>query len=352
MRFVHKALAALGIALACVTAQAATCKGKFANPITDICWSCIFPIRIGGATLISSGQEDTQNPGGNPLCYCKNPPKIGMKVSFWEPVRRVDVVREPFCMVSLGGFKINPGFDAPQAKQERRDGGDQSSFYQVHWYVDPIMYYIQVVLDSGCLENTGFDLAYLTELDPMWKDDELTRILNPDVYLFANLPARAACAADCVAASSGFSNNLFYWCAGCQGSMYPLDGNIGAHVGGVQASSLLLQRIIGKMHREGLMWGAHGNDGLCGYYPIPIMDKNAYKYQMLYPIPQTSKTPGPPGTGKALVSRCCQPLGRTTALWGSGREFPYKGEDFAYQIFRKRNCCQGALNIADGVPPK
>ena len=24
------------------------CVGKFANPITDICWSCLFPITIGG----------------------------------------------------------------------------------------------------------------------------------------------------------------------------------------------------------------------------------------------------------------------------------------------------------------
>lgn len=51
---------------------------------------------------------------------------------------------------------------------------------------------LQAVLDNGCLENLGFDVAYLTELDPLWNDDELTRILNPDVYLFANLPARAA----------------------------------------------------------------------------------------------------------------------------------------------------------------
>ncbi len=41
---------------------------------------------------------------------------------------------------------------------------------------------------SESLEQQGFDVAYLTELDPLWKDDELTRLLNPDVYLFGNLP--------------------------------------------------------------------------------------------------------------------------------------------------------------------
>jgi conjugal transfer pilus assembly protein TraU len=232
MKFIHSVLLLLATLLVSLPSHAATCKGKFANPITDICWSCMFPLRIAGITLASLDQEDTPNPGGNPACFCGNPPKLGLKVSFWEPVRRVDVVRKPFCMVSLGGVDIDPGFDAPVASRYRRDGQDQSSFYQVHWYVDPIIYYLQAVLDNSCLEQQGFDVAYLTELDPLWKDDELTRLLNPDVYLFGNLPARAACAADCVTATAGFPNNTFFWCAGCQGNLYPLNGNVQAHVGG------------------------------------------------------------------------------------------------------------------------
>lgn len=329
-----KALAAIAAACFCVSAQAATCTGKFANPITDICWSCMFPLKIGGARLASMDQETTEDPGGM-LCACRNPPKVGLKVSFWEPSRRVDVVREPFCMTSLGGFKMNPGFDAPPAARYRNDGQAVSSFYQAHWYVDPLIFYLQAVLDNACLENMPFDLAYLTELDPLWNDDELTRILNPDAYLFANLPAQAACAGDCITATAGFPNNQFFWCAGCQGSMYPMNGNVQAHIGGVQASSLVMQRLIAKMHRELLMWAASGSDGLCGYYPQPVMDKTNYKYQMLYPIPQTKK----------IAGKCCQPFGRSTTLWGSGREFPYEGEDFAYQIFRKRNCCQGGMSF-------
>ena len=192
-----------------------------------------------------------------------------------------------------------------------------------------------MVCRSNHLLPADFDVAYLTELDPLWKDDELTRLLNPDVYLFGNLPARAACAADCVTATAGFPNNTFFWCAGCQGNLYPLNGNVQAHVGGVQASSLEVYRIIAKMHREGLMWAASGEDGLCGYYPQPVMDKTGYKYHMLYPVPQTSK----------IAGKCCQPLGRSTILWGAGKEFPYEGEDFSYQIFRKRNCCQGAATL-------
>ena len=82
MKSVCKLALAIALMGVCATAQTATCKGKFANPITDICWSCMFPLTIGGATLASMDQEDTANPNGMG-CYCGNPPKAGMKVSFW-----------------------------------------------------------------------------------------------------------------------------------------------------------------------------------------------------------------------------------------------------------------------------
>jgi conjugal transfer pilus assembly protein TraU len=202
------------------------------------------------------------------------------------------VVRRPFCLTSLGGLELDPGFDAPRGSRFSQDSTSTSSFYQVHWYVDPVIFWLEAIFDNACLEQGGFDVAYLTELDPMWHDDELTFILNPEVALFGNLAARAACAADCAAATAGFPLNTLFWCAGCQGSLYPLNGNVQAHIGGVQASSLEMTRLIAKMHREGLMWAASGEDGLCGYYPQPIMDKTGYKYHMLYPIPQTAQIRG------------------------------------------------------------
>ncbi|MFX8090356.1 TraU family protein, partial [Acinetobacter baumannii] len=95
---------------------------------------------------------------------------------------------------------------------------------------------------------------------------------------------QAACAGDCVLASAGFGSNGLFWCAGCNGSIYPLNGNVGAHVSHIQASSLIAQRLAAKMHRQFLTWGTNGEAGLCGVYPQPIMDKTAYKYQMLYPV--------------------------------------------------------------------
>jgi conjugal transfer pilus assembly protein TraU len=308
------------------------------NPITDICWSCVFPISIGGGK-IESGQEDSPDATTRGICSCGSPiPKFGIGVGFWEPVRVVEVVRTPYCFVTLGGLTLDPGFQTSSGVQSsKREARAVDSFYQAHWYTAPLLFWLEALLDDSCLERGVFDLAYFTEVDPLWQDSEMSFILNPDAGAFANIVAQSACAADCVAATAGFPSNMLFWCAGCQGPMYPLTGNVGAHVGGVQASALLAQRLTNKMHREGLIWAASGDGGMCGYYPQMLMDKRNYKMQMIYPVPNTQKVAG----------RCCQPLGRSTAVWGAGKEYPIAGEDFAYMMFRKRNCCQGAISLTE-----
>ena len=32
-----------------------TCSGRFINPVTDVCWSCIMPINIGDVLHIGKG---------------------------------------------------------------------------------------------------------------------------------------------------------------------------------------------------------------------------------------------------------------------------------------------------------
>ena len=84
-------------------------------------------------------------------------------------------------------------------------GGDgaKGSVWHAHYYMYPLLSWIGVLLDLGCLEGGGLDIAWASELDPAWLDDELTFLLNPEAALFANLPAQAACAADCAASSAG-----------------------------------------------------------------------------------------------------------------------------------------------------
>jgi conjugal transfer pilus assembly protein TraU len=306
------------------------CSGRFVNPISDICWSCLFPISIGPVNVNGGGREDTNNPIQIP-CMCPRPPLPfpvpGIPVGFWEPARLVDVTRTPFCMVNMGGLQLGRSTVGYGIHGKKGASTTQHSFYQVHWYVYPVIYWLELLVDFLCLESQSFDVAYITELDPLWNADELSFIFNPEAVLFGNPIAQAACSADCAAASAGFSMDGLFWCGGCQGSIYPFTGNNTAHNGGVQASLLLVQRMMAKLHRELLLWGTSGQAALCQKYPMPIIKKSQYKTQMTYPRPTTR---GP---------MACNPLGRTEVIWGSGREFPYKGEDFGYLIWRKRNCC-------------
>lgn len=306
------------------------CTGRFPNLVTDVCWTCMFPLRVAGANLSIVGQEDVPvDEGSGPVCGCTSPPRVGVPVSFWEPIRILEIVKKPMCFPTLGGLSMPDPIGAPRGLR-KSEGTESVAFYHAHWFKSPLMVILQVLLDyDTCLEAGSLDVAYMTELDPMWSDNDLALILNPDVYLFANPIAQAACAADCVAASVGFPLSDLFWCAGCQGPMYPMTGHVSVAFGGVPSSALLMQRMSAKLHRELLVWGTHGKAGLCGVYPIPLMDKQAYKFHMLSPA----------STAKDEHGRCCQPFGRTHQMWGLAKELPFGQQDFTYLIFRKRSCC-------------
>lgn len=302
------------------------CAGRFPNPITDVCWKCIFPIRILGVKIVPGGADDKTH-HAKP-CFCPKKgipaPVPGLPVSLWEPVRMVDVTRTPWCFVNLGG--IQPVKTGIRGRGDvRQDSStNQTSFYNVHWYTWPVITWLEMFMDFVCLEKTSFDVSYVTELDPTWNDDSKSLILNPEALLFGNPISQFACAADCAASSSHLPLDSLYWCGGCQGSFFPYTGSVGAHNGGVQASLLLTGRMISKLHRELLLMSTTGEKALCKPCLSPIIKKSQYRTQMLYPISQ---------------SRACQPLGSTEVAWQGGREFPGKGSDFGYLIWRKRDCC-------------
>lgn len=306
------------------------CNGKFTNPITDVCWSCLFPLSIGGGEIASGNNPDTENPI-SPVCFCKDPIiRPGLAIGYWEPIALVDVTTKPFCMVNLGGVKIDAGTSYKMGTVNAYQGGQSRSFYDVHWYKFPLMIWLNIITNAACLQTGEFDIAYLTELDPTWRDDELAFILNPEAILFGNPVAQASCAADAIAATTGmpYATSALFWCAGAQGSMYPLTGRVQNHIGGAQASTLLTERMAFKMHRELLLWDSVGKDNmLCSEYPMPIMPKHRYRYQMVNPVASTGKIDG------------CKPFGASTVTWEAGHEIPMKGEDFGYLVWRKRNCC-------------
>jgi TraU protein. len=304
-----------------------TCPGHFPNLISDICWDCVFPMSVGPAT-VTMGQQDA---GDTPplICTCPAPPPVfvrpGVGIGYWDPSRVSEVVRKPFCSPTLGGVTL-AGFGAPGGTNSDSETETQmNAFYQVHWFTMPLLSWIGAAFTSATCASTGsFDLVYMTELDPMWNDDELTYLINPEAVLFTSLPAQGACIADSIAAATGFGLNSLFWCSGSQGSVYPIDGTIAHHIGGVDSSMLETHRMVFKLARELVELNTSTTSAMCSAQPMPILRKNQYKLTMLYPKPQTDHA---------------VPFGRESATWDAGREYPYKGEDFTWLVWKKRLCC-------------
>lgn len=333
MRFLKHIAITLSCTFFMLTKGYASCSGRVINPVTDVCWSCLFPIQLAAMTVQKTSVNDPPT-DASPICTCGSGASLraGVNLSFFEPLRTAEIVREPYCFPSLGGVKINPGKRAAahgRSATSTEVRKNATAFYQVHWYHTPWMFVLEMLLDSGCLEQAPWDLAYMTELDPLWDDALASFVLAPEAALFSNPAAVAACAADCSTAFAAQSPlKELFWCAGCQGSLYPLSGWLGAMTSPLQAWHLLANRMSVKLAREGVLWAAYGKKGQCGPFFEPIPRKDVWRTQLIYP------------SVVASGERCCRPMGYPTWSWGSAKTWPVNGEDGAILLWRKRDCCQ------------
>lgn len=307
------------------------CTGNFVNPITDICWDCLFPITIGNIPVIAGEEPDTINPG-SPICVCKDEgpiPKIGISLGYWEPFALEDVTRSPMCMVNIGGIQLPLAgvniSDMGGAGHSVERAETPDSFYWVHWYKYPITFFLNIITDTACSDSGDFDIGYITELDPTWNDDTLAFVLNPEAILFGNPITQTSCVADSIASTKSTALDPLFWCMGANGSPYPLTGTVPSTSSNVTAVTLEGERLNYKLHREGLLWDSLGtNIGVCQAIPMPILPKSRYRYEMVNTIPD------------ALF---CHPYGHLTTFWESGHDTPISHGNYGYLVWRKRNCC-------------
>ena len=251
----------------------AVCKpnpAQLAQTVFATCYACMLPLSIAGVRVLHGHMPDPQGSVGSPICVCPMPPplfiRIGIPVSFYEPSRLIDVVKDPYCFAGMGfGMSLNP-----MGGGTKGDGVDRTrTFFQSHYYIFPIYSILELMTDFICLEKTGFDMAYITEVDPLWQDDMLTAIINPEALLFGNPITNLACIADSVSSQINVSLDPLFWCKGSWGNAYPLTGNTNTK-DYVEDSASVAASMIYKLHRQLILWGSWGQAGLCGYYPAPI----------------------------------------------------------------------------------
>lgn len=296
-----------------------------ADLLASVCYECMLPLKIASIPVLNGPMPDVSpDESSLPICSCPMPPpifvRIGVPVSFFNPSRVVETVTEPLCFPSLG---VSLGGLLPQGmlggnSSVRDSRGAQKSFFQGHELIFPVFAILDLFMDVMCLQNADPDVAYMTEVDPFWNIDMLGVFLTPEAVLFGNPATGLACMADAAASQAFLTIDPMFWCKGSHGMSYPMTGSVDSK-GIVEDSASAAENMIYALHRRGL--GTH--DSLCAAIPTPIWKKSDYRLQIVKPVPN------PIGFG----------VGQSSIIWGSAKNPPFKGDNFAYMRFKKINCC-------------
>lgn len=286
--------------------------------IGKIDYSAMFPLRIAGATIVPGRIPDIGGHISSPICVCNDPfPRVGIPVSFFEPSRIIEVVSDAWCFPTFGfGFGTKLGGGTYGDGQDR-----QKTFYQSHYLIMPIYALLEILTDFVCLQSTGVDYAWVSEVDPLWNSDTLSAFTTPEALLFGNPISNLACIADSVASTLFNPIDLLFWCKGTWGNAYPLTGWTNTK-NMVEDSASVAASMVYRLHRNLVLWGSWGQAGLCGYYPAPIWRKSAYRLQLVSPWPSYATT-----------------IGTSGLIWTAGHNPPFLGDNFGFVLFKKRDCC-------------
>lgn len=306
------------------------CRGQFFNPITDVNWSNALPITIANVPI--GGADQPPVVYEPPICICPShippfPPVPGVGLTYWEPLYMVEQVNAAGCLPTLGGIEIG-GFSilSGPAGTSGSHGGPGIGRSQTHFYKYPLFALLDMFSDMVCVNSSkGFNLAYITEVDPIWQNDLWSNLLNPESILFNNPIAQAACMVDAVAAAVSYPLDALFWCSGSWGSMYPFSGTPTSVHSDQQANSLVAAKFLARQARTGMMWTTVGPQAICFSTPSAIVVKNQYRFNQVYPNPVQ---------GNPVY------MGQTEFRWGYAPPANYpSGQDSAFLIWEAHQCC-------------
>lgn len=303
------------------------------------CYSCMFPLWLAGVPVVNGPMPDAGHAGmaALPLCVCPIPVppffRVGITVSFYNPDKIFEVVKDPLCSPTFG---VDLGASGALLMERGHKTMDKSnsdeieklSKFQAHNIAYAPFKALGVLVDFACIQSPHvLDYLYLTEFDPLWQSSTLATIINPEAIILANPITQLACMAD--SATSLFYTPLdpLFWCMGSMGNAYPLSGDTIQSDNWTQGASAAAGRFLYKLHRELLIWDESGRYTTCTKIPMPIWNKSNYRMQIINPIPH--------------------PIGHvvgqsgTLSTWSFGKNIPMspKSDNFTFMLFSKKGCC-------------
>ncbi|MBU2959145.1 TraU family protein [Paracoccus sp. C2R09] len=347
-RNLTKLAAAAATALA-VTAGAALGQGHCpasniigSGIISNVCWSCIFPLRISGITIFGSPQAASgtdangfsmssrprvpDEAANSAVCVCNDGalPTIGVPIGMWLPTELYETTMTPGCSSVLGGVQI--GIADPLYLGSSGDPTsdlEQQSFNHVHTYSFPIV--LMMELFTKCASSySDIDILYLSEIDPMWNDPIVAMYGNPMSVFGSSIMAQAACAADSISSSVGRPIDDLFWCGGSwTTTMAPYTGFEHAQ-GPVQFSSSTAQKLLAMNAARGIERSHVGNEALCQAQYQPMLKRSHYRWQAAWPRAEGTRN---------------HASGESILRWGAGRTIPGVAEMPIYLRWNWTDCC-------------
>ncbi len=314
--------------------------------MTDINWATAYsPMRIAGAFIGNSAEAPDERATSNPLCVCYDSlglPEVGSQMSYWEPARLIEVVRNAFCSPAMGGEHIMSDTYRSVGGLHHQTDSDHAgvSFYYYNYWSFPLMAMLDLFIDNQC-SNDGWidmDLMYVAGLDPSHESDLLSAQFTPEIPLVSRPEMQALCAVDAISATTGWPQSALWWCAGAWGNLYPFSGRVIHNTSPPRDSSLVATRAVASLHRRGLAWKTMGGDTMCGAEIYPVIPKTQYQMSMFYPVPEVRGNVDV-GGGVGRDVEGSHKIGQSTFMWGEWRNLPGIGEDFLYILWRWNDCC-------------
>lgn len=288
-------------------------------------WNNAFPIHILGFPIGPNGNPPTMYQP--PICLCEyriypiTLPGIGM--SYWAPAYLADTSNESGCMITMNMELLDS-----YSSLNSGEGPFLGKRRQIHWFEFPLMTILELFADLGCsASNQGFDLAYITEIDPLWQDDLWAALFNPESALFDSPVARLICVADAIVVQFLWPLDPLFWCLGAS-HLYPTSGTDNTNKADEMTNLKALGRFLARQHRIGALWGTIGPLAQCHATYMPILPKSQYRIDPVFPLAENG---GPPIY-----------LGKHYFFW---KGFPPALGSFpthesgAFMIWRGTQCC-------------
>jgi len=325
-RIVFAAILALFFALPPLAASA--CDSDFVNPVTEIAWRGMFPIRMFGQIVSEDGPYPTQMVRA-PMCTCEDgsTKRFGIVAGARVPEKMFDVTKHSFCMVGLGVELEGSDIWGDGTSREEVDGNQAEYFAQTHMYFYNPLVILELFVDMPCFDKSPLTIAQLSEFNYFHSRPLEGAILSPESLIFSSLPVIMAGQLPESAAVNTLGANVdsLFWATGWGGS-YSMSGySTNGNTQRAEASAHVAAKSIYQQHRMLIMHGTQGEGALCGPFFQPVWSKSQYTMQVLRPV-----------RGNVTF-----PVGRSSIFWGAGKNpgEAGKADDWAYLLYVNRDCC-------------